>query len=391
DGTTLVNFTGAAAASAQHYVAAAQQPLTAGAGFQRFTGYLKGYAASGGNGSGTAAPSPTAPGVLHANARYISPVFYANYSGGTGTAELDMVTVEVVETGSVQTVNIADGAITTPKLVAGAVQATQIAAGSVLADKIASAAVTTAKLDALAVTADKIAANAITADKILAGSITATALSATAIDGKTITGAVVRTAATGQRVTINEANQNMVLVYDSAGTPVGELSWRGLRVQGDNGSLIFVDPDATVPNVRWSNAAQTNWAYAQIIESAVGDANLELTSGQFSGSGYSDMRWRLYLANDAINLGRLRGSAPGTKIGGAFWATPTYAQLAYSNTDAPTTQSALNLESGVATADQARFQAIAPAPAFSALYGKPQRPTPGRWPAWCAAAPKSSR
>lgn len=356
----LVNADGAASTGSQHYVAAASLNLTAGAGFQRVTGYLKGYAASGASGSGAACPQPTAPGVLHAKARFITPFFYANYESGTGTAEINMFTVEVVESGAVQSVNIADGAITAPKIVAGAVQAGAIAAS----------AVTTAKLDALAVTADKIAANAITADKILAGSITATALSATAIDGKTITGAYIRTATTGQRVTVNEGNQNMVLVYDAAGVPVGELSWRGLRVQGDNGALIFVDPDATFPNVRWSNAGQTNWAYAQVVEPTVGDANLELTSGAFTGNSYTDMRWRLYLANDAVNLERLRGTAPTTRIGGRFWASPTYAQIGYANTDAPTTQSMLTVESGVATLDQARFQAIAAPSAFSVLYGE---------------------
>ena len=368
DGTTLVNITGAAAANSQHYVAAAAVNLTAGAGFQRFTGYLKGYAA--GNGTVVAAPSPTAPGALHANARYITPVFYANYSGGTGTAEVDMFTVEVLETGAVQTVNIADGAISTPKLVAGAVQTATIAAGAVNADKIASGAVTTAKLDALAVTSDKIAANAITADKILAGSITATALSATAIDGKTITGAVIQTAATGQRITLNEGNQNMVLVYNSSGTAVGELSARGLGLLGSSGAAILVDPNAQYPQLRWLNASNNNSATAQISEPTTGDANLELTSGAFAGNGYTDMRWRLYLARDFANLDRIRASAPNTRIGGRFIGGPTFSQIGYANTDAPTTQSTLTVESGITTIDQARFQAIAPASAFSVLYGE---------------------
>ncbi|MYW67124.1 hypothetical protein GTY65_24090 [Streptomyces sp. SID8379] len=174
DGATLVNIDGNAAGSSQHYVAAAQQPLTAGAGWQRYTGYLRGYAAAGAKGTTAACPSPTAPGALHANARYITPLFYANYQTGTGTAEIDMITVEVLETGAVQTINIADGAITAPKILAGSVTTDKLVALSVTAEKIASLAITTDKLAALSVTAAQLAANSVTATKILAGSIDAT-------------------------------------------------------------------------------------------------------------------------------------------------------------------------------------------------------------------------
>ena len=181
DGTTLVNTTGAASAGSQHYVAVAAQNLTAGSGWQRFTGYLKGSAASGATATQVAAPSPTAPGVLHANARYISPLFYANYSGGTGTTEISSITIEVVETGAVQTVNIQDGAITTPKMVANSIQGDRIAAGTLNADRIVGQSITTAQLAALSVTANELAANAVTATKIAAGVIDATHIKAAAI------------------------------------------------------------------------------------------------------------------------------------------------------------------------------------------------------------------
>lgn len=102
---------------------------------------------------------------------------------------------------------------------AGAVTATQIAAGAVTAGAIAAGSITTAKLDASAVTADKIAASAITADKIAANAITATKLSADAIDGKTITGASLRTAASGARVELGSAFGVLSTVgfYSSAG------------------------------------------------------------------------------------------------------------------------------------------------------------------------------
>ncbi|MFF1600837.1 beta strand repeat-containing protein [Streptomyces mirabilis] len=178
DGTTLVNTSGAASAGSQHYVAVNALNLAAGGGWQRFTGYLKGYAATGASGTTAATTSPTSPGVLHANARYISPIFYANYQSGTGTAEIGMITVEVIETGAVQTVNIADGAITTPKMIANSIQGDRITAGTLNADRIVGQSITTAQLGALQVTANELAANAVTATKILAGSIDATHIKA---------------------------------------------------------------------------------------------------------------------------------------------------------------------------------------------------------------------
>jgi hypothetical protein len=366
DGTTLVNTTGASAASSQHYVAVASQNLTAGAGFQRFTGYLKGYAT--GNGTSTAAPSPNTPGALHANARFISPLFYANYNGGTGTAEVNMVTVEVIETGAVQTVNIADGAISTPKLIAGAVQTATIASGAVNTDKLAAGAVTTAKLDALAVTADKIAANAITADKIMAGSITAAALSATAINGMTITGAVIQTAASGQRITVNEGNANRIIFYDASGNPVGDLSGAAFIVKGTSGALLSLNPNAVYPNISLSNAGQSNRAFVQVTEPSIGDANLELISGQFTSGSYTDMAWRQYLARDAAIIERLRTGSPATIIGGRLGLFPTTAGLYYKNTDAPSQDTSFIVEALLATLNGGRLQVLPVASNNSALY-----------------------
>ncbi|MER7937949.1 MULTISPECIES: hypothetical protein [unclassified Streptomyces] len=182
DGTTLVNSAGSASVSSQHYVAAAGSNLAAGSGWTRYTGYLKGYAAAGASGTSTAAPSPTSPGVLHANARYISPTVYANYQNGTGTAEIGMVTIEVVETGAVGTVNIADGAITANKILANTITADKIVGLSITGDKIAANAITADKIQALSITAAQLAANSVTATQLAAGSVTATAIQAGSID-----------------------------------------------------------------------------------------------------------------------------------------------------------------------------------------------------------------
>ncbi|MFZ3557223.1 hypothetical protein [Streptomyces sp. BH055] len=238
DGTTLVNIDGAASGSSQHYVAAAQQALTTGAGWQRYTGYLKGYAAAGAKGTTSACPSPNAPGALHASARYISPLFYANYQTGNGTAEIDMITVEVLETGSVATVNIADGAITAPKILAGAVTTDKLVALSVTSEKIASLAITTDKLAALSVTAAQLAANSVTATKILAGTIDATHIKAGSLnadrlalgtDGNVIADPSFEGAVSDQRVA-GVANWSIIAPGNS--TP------RALQVNATNSTAV---------------------------------------------------------------------------------------------------------------------------------------------------------
>ncbi|MGW3246587.1 hypothetical protein [Streptomyces sp. NPDC001070] len=108
DGVTPVNLVGANSLNSQFYIAAFDQTLTAGGGWVTFTGYLKGTSASP---VGGASPNANAPGQIHANARYITPIFYVNHNGGTGTAEIDMMAIEVVESGAIKAANIIAGAI----------------------------------------------------------------------------------------------------------------------------------------------------------------------------------------------------------------------------------------------------------------------------------------
>ncbi|MGY4935075.1 hypothetical protein ACWD7T_28970 [Streptomyces sp. 900116325] len=320
DGITLVNAAGAASGSNQHYVAANSQNLTAGGGWQRFTGYLKGYAAGGANGTGTPAPSPTAPGVLHANARYISPLFYVNYLAGTGTAEISMVTVEVIETGAVQTVNIGDGAITAPKILAGAVTTDKLVALSVTAEKIASLAITTDKLAALSITADKMAVNSVTATAIAAGAIDATHIKADAINGKTITGATIQTAATGPRIVmdstalaVRDAGNNLVAAIDpDDGTGRSSFTTYDTRLGLEYYSAL------TAGDLRFGIGGVTDESTEAFISySSLGSHLYELLLSSGHDAGIASAEINLYSAdavgsgNSSINLAADKVTVPG--------------------------------------------------------------------------------
>lgn len=86
------------------------------------------------------------------------------------------------------------------------------------------------------ITADNILANSINANKIIAGSITTTQLSATAIDAMTITGALIRTKASGARIEMN-GSTNSFDAYDTSGI------FMSLGTAG--GSALQITPTAT--------------------------------------------------------------------------------------------------------------------------------------------------
>ncbi|MFB7890248.1 hypothetical protein ACFCZ3_19580 [Cellulosimicrobium cellulans] len=81
-------------------------------------------------------------------------------------------------------------------VVDGSITARALAAGTITADKIAGGTITGDKIKGGEITGDKLAANAITADKIKAG----------AIDGQLITGATIRTSATGWRMEMDDSS-----------------------------------------------------------------------------------------------------------------------------------------------------------------------------------------
>ncbi|MFD7995522.1 hypothetical protein [Streptomyces mexicanus] len=284
DGTTRVNNTGANQLGNQHYVAAANLTIPAGTAWTTVTGYVKGTAATGTN---VACPDPKAPGQLHSSVRYIRPLVRLLVgSTAGGTMQVDQVTLETVSTGVVNNVNIADGAITASKIQAGAVDATAIAAD---------------------------------------------AITGKTITGGTITGSTVQTAATGERITLNEASQNKVIVYNASGTAIGELSVRGLLVAGTSGAIMWLDPSAPLPQLRFDNASGTNSAWLQMAEVNQGDANLQFVTGNFAADGFTDRLWRQYMGNDFAVIERVRQGSATNNRGGRVNLRADFAEIGYMN------------------------------------------------------------
>lgn len=98
DGVTLENVSGTDTHGSQHYVCASNVNASAWTvdAWQEFTGWFKGWAATGGS---TPSTDPLAPKALHQDVRYFRPVFIVNYTGGPvgNVMELDYIAVDVFD------------------------------------------------------------------------------------------------------------------------------------------------------------------------------------------------------------------------------------------------------------------------------------------------------
>lgn len=248
-----------------------------------------------------------------------------------------------------------------PRPVAG-----EIGIGEIVSTMISDGSVTTPKLFA----------NAVTTPKLAAGSVDATSIAVDALTGKTITGgtitgALIQTAASGQRITLNEANANKVLVYNSSGTAIGELSSTGLLVKGTNGAILWLDPNNAYPNLRLTNLAGTNSAVINVSEPVSGNANLGMNSGTFSGSSWTDVKWRTYMGADFWVAERIRDSDAATNVGGRVFLDSTHASVGYQSTVDSTQNATLSVQQGLATLSGARMVITPPASANSGLLVSP--------------------
>lgn len=152
---------------------------------------------------------------------------------------------------------------------AGATEATfQVFGGSggtlLMSDNIA----------ANSITANEIAANTITASEIFTGTITTTQLSATAIDGMTITGSTIRTAASGARVVLDSSNY--IQGFDAS----------KLRMQLVTDQLRFYNAEG----------GDTDYVYLQAIdETILGTSFHSLKFSETWGAGNRDIMFGFHL------------------------------------------------------------------------------------------------
>jgi hypothetical protein len=183
-----------------------------------------------------------------------------------------------------------------------------------------------------------------------------------------VTGALVQTAATGQRITLNEAGANKVLVYNNTTpTAIGELSSQGLLVQGTNGSTLWLDPNNTFPNLRLTNAARTNSA---IINVSGTDALLGMNSGTFTSGSYTDMKWRNFFGNDFAVIERVRDSNASVAYGGRLDLRNNQATLEYNNADDTSQNNSIVVFPGAAQITNGRMEVYAPASSNTAVYAE---------------------
>ncbi|MFD3336062.1 hypothetical protein ACFWV1_25960 [Streptomyces sp. NPDC058700] len=83
----------------------------------------------------------------------------------------------------------------------------------------------------------------IVADDVADGIITGTKLAADAIDGKVITGATMRTAASGQRIQL--APDNAITIYNASGQVVSTISPAGYKIWDETGTDLLAEVTLT--------------------------------------------------------------------------------------------------------------------------------------------------
>ncbi|MGW0757186.1 hypothetical protein ACWD1Y_11960 [Streptomyces sp. NPDC002814] len=171
DGKTLVNRTGVHGSPNSHYyVAASGRAITGSDGWVQVIGFIKDRAAVGASGSTGPNNDPRAAGLVHQDVRFIAPYVWLNYQGqgttSTSVMQVDVVTLEALKTGVVDSVNLVAGSVTTAALATDSVTAGKVAADAISARELQANSVTTLELAAGSVTANAVAAGAITTDKL---------------------------------------------------------------------------------------------------------------------------------------------------------------------------------------------------------------------------------
>ncbi|WP_093803901.1 hypothetical protein [Streptomyces sp. Wb2n-11] len=229
---------------------------------------------------------------------------------------------------------------------------------------------TSAATAAVAATPRKADTEDLTAGLITADLIAVDALTGKAITGGTITGSILRTATSGERVAINESSGNDIKLYDATGVLVATLDGSGLRLVGDNGSSMTLNPDSVYPYLQFSSEDGLSNATIRVAESTPGAANLELTCGAFTSGVYTDMRWRTILGSDYWVAERYTSTPSYKVLGGRVDLRPTHGTFGYmDNTGSTSVISRVVFSPGMGQVE-ARLRVEAPASDSSALYAQ---------------------
>lgn len=264
-----------------------------------------------------------------------------------------------------------------PDLTAGSVTAETIAAGAVEADKLAAIIALATRIVAGDPAGARVELNAgglkvyDSADvlKVNLDAATGDATFVGTITGSNITGSTIQTDTSGERITINEADANKILVYDDTGRVVGELSGQGLLLEGTSGAIVQIDPDGNYPAMRFTSVDGLNHAGFAVVSNNTVDADFVESCGVFTGNGFSDMQWRTYLGNDFWVAERIRNSAQTTSIGGRIQLQNGSGVFGYLDTRQTIPYSDIVFTQGNAQL-RARFQGTPPASSNTAVYAE---------------------
>lgn len=197
---------------------------------------------------------------------------------------------------------ILPGTIVTGMIVANAITSNEIAANTIQAADIAALTITAAQIAATTITAAQIAAGTITATQIASGTITTTQLTATAIDGMTITGSTIRTAASGARINIGASGTQEFVQFYTGG--VNETTPGSLQTLGSPAYALQLN----APRTTTSNATKTYITVA--------DGNITINTPN-TGSNQTQVLGGLVVSTGdlAVQVGQV------SAVGGAYIST----------------------------------------------------------------------
>lgn len=136
---------------------------------------------------------------LNADLDNLNTVILPGISADLAAMEADIATLNGLF--PITTTSIANDAITTPKMTANSINGDRITANTLNASKIVAGSITT----------DRMTVNSIDGDRILANTIAVNKLVANFVDGQVVTGANIRTAASGQRIVLRNDGSGGVL------------------------------------------------------------------------------------------------------------------------------------------------------------------------------------